>query len=400
MGKIICYCAGAKHPAIAPNMRSLAEGFRALGHEAVLCDCTDGAQVAACLKQLCEQPDSLAFTVGNNDLFLEIHADGDKWHPYAECDTPHVSVMLDVPYNAASSGWDLPCRRHLVTLLDRNVASYLPLACPDKEMETLFLPLGGTEHLPKEQLFSGSRPYDVVVSAGFYVGESWPARIWRRADVPRTVRAVLDEAADLLETDPMNTWDGVRHVLAARGMLTKGERYAKGMIPYLSLLQRYIKQYRRLKAVAFLVEAGITPDVFGAGWESVPFADALRLHGGTTYAEMLDIVGKAKIVYQDNAEFANGAHDRVFTAMLNGATVVSETSTYLADEFQDGTEIFLFDWKQGARRVAEVIPALLADEPLRLSAALRAYAKAKARHTWTHRAARIAEAVELLYGRS
>ena len=38
----------------------------------------------------------------------------------------------------------------------------------------------------------------------------------------------------------------------------------------------------------------------------------IRLHGALSYAEILDITSNAKIVYQYQAEFNNGAHDRVF----------------------------------------------------------------------------------------
>lgn len=395
--EIICYHTNRSHVALRPNMISLADGFRALGCAVTECDLDNRADTDACYTRLLSDGNAIAFTVGNNDLGMVLHDEnGAPYYPYDAIDTPHVSVMLDVPYNPCVTGFDTPCRHHIATLLDRHVAPILPLAWPKKRMAGIFLPLGGTQALTEEQVFSAARPYDVVVSGVFPRGEAWPRRRWHEEGLPAAACSILDEAADRLELEPKNSWDGVLDVLAARGF--SSDAFKRRMLPYLPLMQRYIKQYRRLKAVEFLVRAGITPDVFGDGWEGVPFADGLRLHGPVPYEEMLAIMGKAKVVYQDNAEFANGAHDRVFTAMLNGAVVVSEESTYLAEAFENGKDIVLFDWKTGAGRVAESVPVLIADETLRLSFALRAYGKAKAHHTWRNRAARIAEAVELLYG--
>ena len=152
--------------------------------------------------------------------------------------------------------------------------------------------------------------------------------------------------------------------------------------------------YRRIKSVGFLVDNGIRPDVFGGGWENAPYADKLNIHGYVTYPESIEVISKAKVLFQDQAEFNDGAHDRVFTAMLNGTVVVSEYSQYLDEEFEDGKDIFLYDWKDGSNQV-QIINALLKNEFIRTSVVKNAYEKVNNSHRWINRAQSIIEAVTL-----
>ncbi len=144
-----------------------------------------------------------------------------------------------------------------------------------------------------------------------------------------------------------------------------------------------------------LVDAGIKVDVFGGGWESVPFADSLVHHGRVPYSEMLDVISKTKVLVQDEAVFNDGAHDRVFTGMLNGAVVVSEYSSYLEELFENQKDIFMFDW-QNTKEQMGVIDQLLSDENYRFEVAVNAYNKVKNTQTWRNRAKRILEVVELV----
>ena len=78
--------------------------------------------------------------------------------------------------------------------------------------------------------------------------------------------------------------------------------------------------------------------------------------------------------------------------MLSGAVVVSEYSTYLEKEFKNGSDIFLYDWKNGLSQV-QIIDKLLNDESVRLSAAVSAYGKVNNKHRWQNRAQSIMEAM-------
>lgn len=395
--KIIVYGVDKIHCAVWPNTVSLAEGFQSLGYEVLLCDCANQRSVLYCFDRLLNS-NEIAFSVGSNDIGMhaQFEAGGESLPIYANIDTPHVSMLLDVPYNKCSSGPSIPARHHIVTLLDRDASTYLDLTQPKPGLHQMFLPLGGTEDTRSlDELLSTDRPYDVVFSASrwsdvhdlepFWTGENWQ----NKAIIP-----LLDEVADCMRSFPVNTITAFRTVLEAHGLYEP--EYMRRLTPYFWPVMSYIKLYRREKALQFLADNDIPVEVFGGNWEHAPFADKLHLHGPVSFAETLDAFGKAKIVYQDEAEFNNGGHDRVFTGMLHGAVIMSEYSRYLAEEFTENEEILFFDWQHGAEQVRQ-IPELLADEPRRQAIAERAYHKAYAGHRWINTARDIDTVVRILY---
>ena len=395
---IVVFGRSCAHPSMRPLSVGIAEGFQKQGKNVAFCDCDDWDSVKACFELF--GAGRVAFSVGLNSCGMTWNIEGiGNVKLYEKYDVPHVSILVDLPYNKCVNGMEKPCARHIVTLLDYSAMEYMQYAYPEKAISSIFLPLAGMEYKGSKELFDVvAKPYDVVVSAGRW-GMAWSgkgklARPWHENGTGRYIANILDDAADYLENNADNVWPALKLVMNARGML--GEDYLRKMLPYCWDLLLYIKSYRRIKAVEFLVRNDIPVDVFGNGWEKVAFADKLRLHGPISYEESLHVASQAKIIFQDQAEFNHGAHDRVFTGMLNGAVIVSEFSRYLADEFEDGRDLFLFDWQDGERQV-QVINELLADESKRLAVAVSAYGKADRRHRWQHRAERILEAVNVLY---
>ncbi len=340
MKKILCYNIKSYGSVIWENMNSLIQGIRNCGIDVIVCDMDDPEEVKAA-GELLLHPELIWFSIGFNGIGLRIGNRQD------EIKIPHVSFMLDVPYNRYVKGYDYPCCNHLVTYLDKSVGKIINLAYSDKKMNKMFLPLGGTV-CDDAGLDVGERKYEVVFSAARWKDE--PAvRTWRDVTVNARIATILDQVADYMEDYPVTTVDAFKYVLQAYGMTD--DIYLQRLLPYFWQVLQYIKMQRRYRALEMLVKNDIRVDVFGANWESVPFADKLILHGQVSYAENINIFSRAKIVFQDQAEFNHGAHDRVFSAMLNGAVVVSEYSSYLTDEFSDGEEIFFYDWQHGEEQV-------------------------------------------------
>ena len=385
MKNILCYIRKSYGTVIWENMKSFIQGFRECGVDVIVCDMDDYKSVEA-VDELLQHPELIWFSVGFNGIGLTASP------RQSEIDIPHVSVMLDVPYNRYVGGYDFPCRKHLVTYLDKRAGEILDIAYPSKNMNKMFMPLAGTQY---DGLVEGAdRKYDVVFSASRW--QDGPAiRMWHDGTVNRQITYLLDEVADYMEVYPVTTVDAVREVLKIHGLVDV--IYLERLLPYFWQVLQYIKMQRRYRALEMLVRNDIRVDVFGANWESVPFVNKLILHGPIPYEDNVKVFSQAKIVFQDQAEFNHGAHDRVFTAMLNGAVVVSEYSSYLEEEFVCGQEIFLYDWQNGDEQV-KIIHKLLADNNWRISIAERARKIAEKRHCWHNRAEDIMCAVTLLYG--
>ena len=99
--------------------------------------------------------------------------------------------------------------------------------------------------------------------------------------------------------------------------------------------------------------------------------------------------------------FKEGAHDRIFNSMLNGAVVLSDTSEYLEEEFKDGKDLIFYDlnelreYEKGNIAVNELnmvkcVRKLLSDDSLIKEISDNAYARCISAHTWKNRADKIA----------
>lgn len=390
--KILIYTTKLGHPSMARITNDIVQGFSQLGLELILADMNDASTMLGARHLLLNG--QIAFSVGVNNSGKYM-VDNDGKCVYGYIDTPFVSIMLDAPYNVATDNIAFPCVNHYVCLLDKTHQEALKICYPNTHFAgSMILPLGGSPGPCEDEIFSIERPLDVVYSASIYHGGDFkPA--WMEDDTSPFIVAILTDVVDYMLAHPVSMLDAFKVVLDSRGLC--GPEYIHKFTPYMFSLFFYVKHRRRYNAVEALTKAGLTVDVYGSGWEWVPFADKLRVHGEVDYEEVLDAFTKTKVVFQDQAEFNNGGHDRVFTAMLNGAAVVSEYSTYLEKKFEVNKDIFLFDWKNTSSQL-QIIKELISNESLRLSAAISAYGKASSQHRWVNRAASIMEMMSVLRG--
>lgn len=382
------------HPAIYPNMKSLADAFAVMGHKVITCDTSDIDEAIAAISLLTEEK-MIDLSIGANALGMKVIIDGDYIDVYKDLDTLHITMLLDEPFNPACNGYNHIAKHHLITYLDRTDKEYFSRMNMAEKSHKLFMPLGGTpSSFSLEELLDRKRnsSYNVVFSAAKFAN-SLNRPDWAEYGATSAMIAVLDEVLDLLQQEPISVVDAAKRVLADRSMEEDDFFYV--IASFFPLVLCYIKDWRRRKVLKTLLAADIEVDIFGDGWEKDDFFGNVRLHGKVPYEEMVEIITKTKIVVNDEACFNNGAHDRVFTSMLNGAVVVSEYSTYLAEEFTNGQDLFLFDWYHIQEQL-QAIPRLLSDDSLRERIAVSAYAKASQRHTWYHRAKRLLEAAEML----
>lgn len=389
-GKIIAFVVSkGNHPALHRNSWEIGKSFEHLGLDVELTYLNDPSAMQRAYDLMVAG--DVWFTIGVNDTgaFLQT-APGH--YVLGEIPVPYVSVLLDAPYNAANGNLAFPCLKHYLWVLDKSHIGAIKYRFPEKQFAgEIFQPLGGDEAVNEEDIFSTERDLDVVFSASMFedgnIREYWQ----EQTDNPFIIR-ILNDVVDYMLAHPVSLVPAVKHVLENRGLY--GQQYIDGLAPYFHGVFFYVKMKRRYRTLEALAHRGLTVDVFGPGWENVPFANKLRLHGATPYEAVLDSFARAKVVVQDQAEFNNGGHDRVFTAMLNGAAVVSEYSSYLDKEFENNSEIYMFDWQNTVSQL-DIVEELLSDESKRLASAIRAYGKAKANHKWENRAMGVLEMLSL-----
>ena len=396
---ILVYNAYHDHPAVQHNLNSLINALSNLGHRVYTCDFDDVNSISSCVNLLLQSnviDFSLAYNFMPIDKLTVNTATQEDVRLHEQIDIPHVSIMLDQPFNPCSGYLKTAFPKQIITYLDRSDELYIDRCCSvQSEQHKIFMPLAGTINDNFPNITTTQRKYDILFSSS-----SWnPIRIWHdnKYDYPKYIRRYMDEIAELMMYYPCNVKDACITVLHSHGFFD--DEYYQKMSPYFWPILRFVKPMRKIETLKHLTNLGLKVDVIGNGFENQSFANKLICHGRKEYEEMLDYVSQSKVVITDMAGFNEGAHDRVFTGMLNGAVVVSEYSSYLDEVFVNNQDLFMFDW-QNTEQQMEVIEKLISDEDYRLSIAQNAYNKAIREHTWESRANQILEAVCIIYGLS
>jgi len=388
--KIIAFIVSkGNHPALHRNSWEIGKGFDNVGCEVEYIYLNDPSAMQRAYDLMVAG--EVWFSIGVNDTgsFLQT-APGH--YVLGDIPVPYVSVLLDAPYNVANGDLGFLCLKHYLWVLDKSHIGAAKYRFPEKQFAgEIFQPLGGDVAANEDEIFSTDRDLDVVFSASMF--EDGNIReYWKEQTENPFIIHILNDVVEYMLAKPVSLIPAVKYVLEDRGLI--GQLYVDALAPYFHGVFFYVKMKRRYRTLEVLAAKDIPVDVFGPGWENVPFANKLKLHGQVPYEEVLAAFARAKVVVQDQAEFNNGGHDRVFTAMLNGAAVVSEYSSYLDKKFDNNSEIYLFDWKNTASQM-DIVEELINDESKRLASAIRAYGKAKANHKWENRAMGVLEMLSL-----
>ena len=160
----------------------------------------------------------------------------------------------------------------------------------------------------------------------------------------------------------------------------------------LAFADTYIRAKQREKLILHLAKSGLEVHVYGNGWEKDELAqyENIKCHGAVSYTEALDIMTNTKIVINKMPLFLDGSHERVFTAMLNGAVCCTDESGYWKQEFIDGESICFYDF-QDLDNLENIIKELLLNLDKAGKIAQNGYDIAIHKHQWKTRAEQILE---------
>lgn len=160
----------------------------------------------------------------------------------------------------------------------------------------------------------------------------------------------------------------------------------------LAFADTYIRAKQREKLILHLAKSGLEVHVYGNGWEKDELAqyENIKRHGAVSYTEALDIMTNTKIVINKMPLFLDGSHERVFTAMLNGAVCCTDESGYWKQEFIDGESICFYDF-QDLDNLENIIKELLLNLDKAGKIAQNGYDIAIHKHQWKNRAEQILE---------
>ena len=154
------------------------------------------------------------------------------------------------------------------------------------------------------------------------------------------------------------------------------------------LCDSYLRARKREDLLLFLAKKDVPLTLCGNGWHKSPLSrfSNIRIIDDLAFWDTFALFRKSKITLNLLPEFKNGAHDRVYSSMLNHSLCLTDSSPFLAKQFINGQDLIFYDTQNPDALTGQIFD-LLAD-PKRLSdISQNGYLCAKESHSWQARAA-------------
>ncbi len=302
---------------------------------------------------------------------------------------PCINILVDHPYWYSRILHEMPATG-IVLCVDRGHMDYVNRFYPQIAMNG-FLAHGGTP-MDREPKTIAERSYDVLYAGSLYADYI----ATQKPDFSKwdfQAEQICEQAIQTLLSNPGNTIEKVlEDVLHSHGIGMSEEELSQ-FISSCVYIERVVSSHYREQILAAVARAGISLQLYGAGWERCDWVKLPNVHYGgmISPSEVLEQMGDAKIVLNTLPWFKDGSHERVFNGMLRGAVVCSETSGYLEEVLpSDVWEPFGLSGEE-LDSLPERIAGLLQDTYKMQQIASAGYELAMEKHTWQARAKELHE---------
>lgn len=297
----------------------VAKGFQYLGHNITIAD------LLIAEESLKIPTPDLVFSyngIGSNLLQLEKY-------PFYTHYTDHPFHRVDrIPTHTSNMICGFIDRRHI-----NFVKKYI-----NKDLNCFFLP--HCAGLPEIEIPKVEKEYDIFFAGTASDLDDLESKInsfnstskkiiWKLIDRQIDDNSLnVDERLDAIKTEIPNYFKG-------NGL--------KEIYNYLYYADFYVRTKRRYIIIKYLSEQGYKILLYGDGWKQ--FNENVIIKPAIDIQSTLLESYKAKFSLSILPCFADGSHDRVVTSMLQQIPVISDTSQYLLEEFEDRKDIIYYDWK-------------------------------------------------------
>lgn len=281
-------------------------------------------------------------------------------------------------------------RKHFhLFCVDRDHVDYVRRFYPWIEVD--FLPLAGNL-LPEKAFPFGnfeawchSRDEEISFIANYVPLQRLEAHIGR---MNSEYAAFYRNAIDALCSHPRQSLFGVLSECLKREIPELSEtELAEGMSAMV-LADLYVRSVYREKTVCILADAGIPVRLYGKDWELSRVRDnkyAKKSDGMCSSEACAQALRKSRLALNTMPWFKDGAHDRIFTAMLQGAVSLTDDSCYLREILQDESDVLFYDLEK-LEELPEIVLKAEKNQERLYEIAKSGYALACKNHTWANRA--------------
>lgn len=168
---------------------------------------------------------------------------------------------------------------------------------------------------------------------------------WRTGAVKVISDQVIDE---LKKNNNISTEGAIKNVLERTGEKINNQLIFECMEVFGSYVEEYISKFYRNQIVKSLLDEDISLTVAGRNWsflkEKYQDGERLRiLSENMSYNEVLDCMGNSKMILNVLPWFKDGSHERVTSALLNGAVCLSDQNKYTKSFLDNEVSAILYD---------------------------------------------------------
>lgn len=302
---------------------------------------------------------------------------------WQEYNLPCYNIAVDHPYYYDRQLSDLP-RKYVHISIDRLHEKYFKEYYPEFKNGG-FLPLAGTNLYPDKYMNKMSERSIDVLFPGNYTPPSFcePYINGINEEYAQFYRRIID---DLLE-NPNRTLEEAAIEETEKELGRVAYNDMRKVLNKMIFIDLYVRNYMRGKVVRVLAENGIKVNVIGKDWEKLECKNKenIIITQFSDSKTCMEAMRNAKIVVNVMPWFKDGAHDRVFNAILNGAVSISDKSRFLMEELPEGCGVSYYDLNE-IERLPDIINIFLKDERKLEEITECGYKKVSECDTWENRA--------------
>lgn len=372
----------------------LAKAFRNIGHKVLMFDFRTESESLEELLRFIEYGNTVMVTFNFHAIAPDtIFMDKNKEYIWEAFDIPCYNIVVDHPFYYHSLIEQVPPNYYHISI-DRKHRDYMKRFFPEIRSD-YFLPLAGTYICGYEEL----TPWEEKQSDFCFTGNYTPPGHFDKyidrngpeyGDFYRGMIAELLQHPDLTLEDVAE-----RHIRREIPEVTEEE--LKQTMPNLIFIDLYVRNVMRGNMIRTLADGGFRVAVYGGGWNELVCErkENLLLGGSLNSRQCLEKIMASRISVNVMPWFKDGAHDRIFNTMLNGAVCLTDSSLYLDDILRDGENALIYDLSLMDLSL-EKVGGLLEESAQQTLQDIReeAYHTALMAHTWDSRAAVLEQWIE------
>ncbi len=380
--KILILFGRSAYDALNTYLREIGAAYSEMGYEV---EYFDGRRP--------DYPDALYDVTSNNEYKAVIACNAmlTGWDKMVLKDAIFCCLMFDHPI-VLKERIEIADENALIIHCDLRGAEYIARYFPNVG-SVGFVPLSGSfinEGVAHKSYMD--RQYDVLFTGSYMdSGKIYDEQIAVLKELDRNYADVL---IDIMKENPMLMMQDALLLICEELQIDISDKEFNSTMFRLRGVETYMRAWAREQVFRSIVDSGIKVNVFGNNWESFDCRNPENIIRMEGYGETsLKALTDTKIALNVMPWFRGGFQERIASAMLSGAVALTDTSTYIEENFTDGEDIAIYNLSR-IEDIPDIIKDLLDNPQKAAKIAENGYNKAINGHTWKHRAEEIMQTID------